>query len=346
MEKNREQESAGKIQGQSSPLSPGMILDIVNGFQESRILLTAIQLEVFSRLGCEKLTSNEIAHQIQADTRATDRLLNALTAMGLLQKAGLFFENTPVSRQYLDQNSPEFMWNIKHSVNRWDTWSTLTEAIQKGTCVIRKEEGNRDEEWNNAFIGAMHYRAVNDADNMVAAVGVSAIKSILDVGGGSGGYAMAFCRQNDSIRATIFDRPAIIPITKKYIEEAGFVGRIDTIAGDYHRDDFKGPYDLVIMSAIIHINTIDENIHLIRKGAQALNPGGRLVIQDFFIDETRTSPKHAVLFALNMLVATRGGDTYTGNEIKEWMTAAGLTGIERKSIAPRQDLLIGSHPGF
>ena len=322
-------------------LSKKIIMDMARGFQKSRILLTAVELEIFTVLGTSGKTADQVAEEIAADARATDRILNALTAMGFTEKTGNTFSNSPVSEKYLDQKSPEYIWRLKHSVNQWNSWSTLTQAVKKGTRVAETREKFKNEKMLNSFIGAMHYRAQQDADSMVSKIDTGGISRILDVGGGSGAYSMAFIKKNKTSSAVVFDLPDVIPITKKYIQEAGLSDRIETIPGDYLSDDFGSGYDLVLMSAIIHINTSQENFKLIQKGTDALRKGGCLVVQDFIVDESRTSPEHAVIFALNMLTATERGDTYTESEIREWMQSAGLFRITRKDYGPQHNLMIG-----
>jgi len=152
-------------------------------------------------------------------------------------------------------------------------------------------------------------------------------------------------RQNPSAAATIFDLPNIIPLTARYIASSGFSTQVDTKTGDYLADDFGKGYDLVFMSAIIHINSPEENQLLIRKGAEALNPGGKLVILDHIMNEDRTQPPVGAVFALNMLVGTFHGDTYTEKEIGSWMQDAGLSEIVMKVTPSGTQLMIGKRPG-
>jgi ubiquinone/menaquinone biosynthesis C-methylase UbiE len=152
---------------------------------------------------------------------------------------------------------------------------------------------------------------------------------VLDVGGGSGAFAVAFVRAGKGVTATVFDLPVVLPLTQKYVSAERLTDRIELVAGDYTRDELPGGYDLVFLSAIIHSNSPDQNRDLMRKCARALNPMGSLVVQDFIMDENRTVPPGGAFFALNMLVGTAAGDTYTESEIRDWMEEAGLSDIKR-----------------
>jgi SAM-dependent methyltransferase len=120
----------------------------------------------------------------------------------------------------------------------------------------------------------------------------------------------------------------VIPLTKEYVERAGMSAQIDCAAGDYNEDELGRDYDLVFMSSIVHINSLEQNQELIAKGARALKTGGRLVVRDFVVDNDRTGPLWGIMFALNMLVNTEQGDTYTKDEIFGWFGRAGLERFE------------------
>lgn len=306
-------------------------------FQKSRIILTAVELEVFSALGNDRRSSSEVAKLLGTDERATDRLMNALTAMGLLKKTEGKFSNTETTARYLNKESPDYMAGLLHSASLWKSWSKLTQVVKKGEPADR-ESDDRDL-WG--FISAMHERAKSSAPNIVEMLDLSGVKSILDVGGGSGAFSMAFVKAKKDIKATVFDLPDVIPLTREYIHQEGLDNHIDTISGDYKRDDFGRGYDLVFLSAIIHINSYQENKELIKKCVHSLNPGGHLIVQDFIMDESRTIPGFGAIFALNMLVNTQAGDTYTESEVRAWMEYAGLKDIERKDTGSVTSLIMG-----
>jgi precorrin-6B methylase 2 len=188
----------------------------------------------------------------------------------------------------------------------------------------------------------MHWRAVRNAGDIISLIDLSGVSKVLDVGGGSGAYAMAFVKADQSIRATVFDLPGVVPLTQGYIKQAGLSECVQTVAGNYLSDELGEGFDLIFISAVIHSNSPEENRMLLGKAVQALNHGGRVVIQDFIINEDRTGPAWSVLFALNMLVATKGGDTYTGSEVRTWMTEAGLSQIVRKDTSFGTNLMVGT----
>ncbi len=318
------------------------IARVSRAFRQSRVLLTAVELDLFSLLAGGGATSAEAAARIGADPRATDRLMNALTALGLLDKEGGRFSNRRAASRFLVRGAPEYMAGLGHSSNQFRRWATLTEAVRAGHSVIEREGG--DDGTVEAFIAAMHARALDEADALIAPLDLGGVGRVLDVGGGSGVFAMAFCRAREGLVTVVLDLPRVTRLTREYVAEAGFSGRVETMDGDYLECDFGGGFDLVFFSAVVHINSPDENRLLMRKAFAALVPGGRVVIQDHVMDNDRTTPAAGALFALNMLVSTRGGDTYTEAEIRGWLEDAGLGEVEHLRSAPGASLIIGGKP--
>jgi SAM-dependent methyltransferase len=315
---------------------------MARAFFRSRILLTAYELGLFTALGEAGKTSAEVAKELGTDPRATDRLMNALTVLGLLDKEEGLFGNTPAASRYLVEGKPEYMAGLMHTVNLWDSWSTLTDAVRAGTSVFERPGGEAGERRTDAFIAAMHYGASLRAERVVAALDLAGVSRVLDVGGGSGAYAMAFVRACDGITATVFDLPPVTPLTRRYVEAEGLSDKVEVVEGDANVDELPRGYDLVFMSQLLHSNSAEENEALIANGAASLNAGGRLVVQDFVVDEGRAGPPRPVIFALNMLVATEAGDTYTESEIRGWMGAAGLREIQRIDTDFETTLIIGT----
>jgi 2-polyprenyl-3-methyl-5-hydroxy-6-metoxy-1,4-benzoquinol methylase len=331
---------------ESDALSPDSIREIAHACQRSRVLLTAYELGVFTALGDASKSSAEVATKLKTDPRATDRLMNALCAIGLLEKKGDKFSNTPATARFLVQGKPEYMAGLMHTVHLWDTWSTLTPAVREGKSVGRPPVNERGEKWLTAFIAAMHDRAKKQAPVVASLLDLSGVSRVLDVGGGSGAFAMAFVCAKAGISATVFDLPNVVSLTQTYIEQEGLADKVKTVAGDYMVDDLGSGFDLVFLSAIIHSNSVEENLKLIRKCAQALSPQGQVVVQDFIMDEDRTSPAHGALFALNMLVGTEAGDTYTEAEVRSWMEETGLSNFIRKDTHFGTALIMGRKSGI
>lgn len=313
---------------------------LTRAFQQCRVFLTAFELDIFTVLEGSEKTSEEIAEEIKADPRATDRLLNALCVTEAITKSKGTFRNSETASEFLVKGKPGYQAGIMHSVHLWDSWTELTNSVKTGGLEKKSPVEKMEDDWFEPFIAAMHSRALNEAPELVHQIDLTGVKRVLDVGGGSGAYSMAFAVAKRDILSTVFDLPTVIPLAQRYIKADGLEKRIDTVMGDYNTDELPSGYDLVFLSAIIHSNSSEQNIALFKKIYKSLNSGGRIVISDFIMDDDRTSPAFGAFFSLNMLVNTTSGDTYTQSELKDWIEQAGMTFVERKD-AQNTSLIIG-----
>jgi predicted O-methyltransferase YrrM len=280
------------------------IRELANSFRESRVLLTAVELKIFTLLDKHMLTSDEVSQKINSNPRAIDRLMNTLCGMNLLKKVHGKFYNSDLSAKYLVESKPDFMGNLYHVNNLWRYWSNLTASVIKGSSVTIDENEPDEDDWAEAFIGAMHYRGVNQGKILAMMIDFTNVKTMLDVGGGSAAFAMEIVKKNPEIHAVVLDLPYVIPLTKRYVSESGLTEKFNFIEGNYLTTVFTGSYDLILLSAIVHINNYEQNKMLIKKCTDALNKNGMIIINDFIMNEDRTEPYHGALFSLNMLVGT------------------------------------------
>jgi SAM-dependent methyltransferase len=290
-------------------------------FQGSRVLLTAYELGVFTALGQGPRSSEQVARALGTDPRATDRLLRALCVLGLARRRDEAFENTEAGSRHLVRGEPG-----------------------RGGSVLEGGLDGRGPDWIHAFIEAMHQRARDTAPRIVGSLDLTGVRKVLDVGGGSGVYAMAFARAADDVTVTVFDLPAVIPLTREYVCAAGLQDRIELVEGDYTADAFGEGFDLVFLSAILHINSPQGNQALLHKAASALRPGGQIAVLDFIMAEDRSDPPFGAMFALNMLVGTPAGDTYTEAEIRGWLEAAGMNEVQRLERDGMAEMIVARRP--
>ncbi len=293
------------------------------GFRATRVILTANNYKVFEFLQTPK-TASEIAREIKTSGRATEILLDAVTALGLLRKAAGKYRNTSVAARFLLKDSPWYQGDmLRHMDALWKSWSGLDEVVRTG---LPNRAGGRDHE---AFIRAMHNNAVFRAKEVVEAIGMRGVKKALDLGGGPGTYSMEMARKN--VAVTLFDLPNTLAVSRKIVQAAK-VGNINFRGGDFHGDDIGSGYDLVFVSQILHSLSEHESIELLMKARFALNPKGKVAIQEFLLNENKASPVPGALFSINMLVNTSAGRCYTPQEIKAWLMKAGFRKIKTKAL--------------
>ena len=319
---------------------PDDVVETIRGFMPSRIILTALELDVFTAVGTGG-TAEQIAGRIQCAPRATEMLLNALVSLKLLQKNAGAYQNTPVSARFFVEGAPDSARMAQlHMANLWQRWSTLTAAVKEGTSVAPRAERNG---WTKPFIAAMDVNARGRARAVAQAVGLNGAKRMLDLGGGSAAYSIAFAKSAPGLECEIVDLAEVLPITQEYIRKAGLDDRIVTRAGDMLTVPLDaGKFDLVLLAAICHMFSPQENRELLQRAYRALAPGGRVVISDFVLEADKTAPRFGALFALNMLVGTSAGSSYSEPEYTAWLKDAGFTDPKRVRMPGPANLMIGT----
>ena len=321
----------------------GMLPDrweqMIRGFMPSRCILTALELDLFTAVG-EGASAEEIGAKLHVNARAVGMLLNALVALGLLSKTGDDYKNTAESARFFVQESKDNHRNgLLHTANIWNGWSTLTEAVRTGTRVAIDREENQD--WTRNFIAGMQRNAKDRAPLVVKALGTAGVRRVLDLGGGSGAYSIAFAKAGPDVRCEVLDLPEVVPLTAEYISQAGMAAQVSVRPGDMLHDDFGGGYDLILLNAICHMFSEEQNQDIFRRAHSALAPNGRLVVQDFILNPDKTGPQQAALFSLNMLVGTSAGASYSEPEYTEWMKAAGFGEVIRINLPGPSSLIVG-----
>jgi predicted O-methyltransferase YrrM len=309
-------------------MKPETILGLSRKFMESRIFLTAAELDIFSLLMKDPMSAREVADKIPVTLRGITILLNALVPMGLLEKKDEKYYCPAEVGALLAADSPtSILPLVMLTVGGWKRWSGLTEIVRQGAQKARPRVFDSSETEREAFIRAMDAIAHRIAPGIVAAVKPWEAKRLLDIGGASGSYTEAFLEASPDMKATIFDLPPVIKIARRRFAATGLLDRIAFVAGDYNQDELPAGHDLALLSAIIHQNSPEQNIELYGKTYRALQPGGRLVIRDHVMSPDHTRPASGALFAVNMLVGTPGGNTYSFEEIKASVESAGFIKI-------------------
>lgn len=318
---------------------PDDLNETIRAFMSSRAVLTALELDIFTAVA-SGASAAEVAQKVHADPRATEMLLNALVSLKLLDKKGDIFLNTVASARFLAEGSRDnARGGLLHTAHLWHRWSTLTECVRAGTSVGTHRTSEDD--WVKDFIAAMDRNARERASAVVKGVGAATIKRMLDLGGGSGAYSIAFARAIPGLKSEILDLGDVVPLAQEYIQKAGLADRISTRAGDMLRDPLGENYDLILISAICHMFSAEENRELLKRAFNALAPKGQVVVQDFILEPSKTAPRFAALFSLNMLVGTRAGSSYSEPEYASWLRDAGFADARRVRLPGPSGLMIG-----
>jgi precorrin-6B methylase 2 len=295
-------------------------------YWETKILLTAVRLDVFSALDGKPKTAHEVAGRVGAHEPTLGLLLNALVAMRLLTKEGEVYGNSSAAEKHLVRHSAQYIGHLLllHDAE-WNNWGKLEETIRTGQRSVDRHVFETDPELGSNVLAVLHRIGQQSGPDFAKRLELTGRVRLLDLGGGAGTNAIAFCRTYPELTATVFDLPATLRLTEKTVKDAGLESRIALLPGDFNKDMLGGPYDVVLMSDILHYQTFDTNAALVKKVFSHLAPGGRLVIKDRFLDEAGTGPAWTTAFAVHILVNTQQGGCYKTSDAIQWMTKAGFT---------------------
>ena len=305
------------------------ISDIVRSFQPACVITAAAELDIFSPLHKKPMTAKMLADTINTDPRATAVLLDALAALYLLNKKdNIYSVPEDAAKLLTEQSHDNILPTIRHLSNCLRHWSRLAWVTQSGRPPEREPSIRGRDGDIESFIGAMHNISSTFAAEVIDKLKPLKFEHLLDIGGASGTWTIEFLRAAPKARATLFDQPDVMPLAEKRITEAGLGGRIKLVAGDFYTDRLPTGADLAFLGAICHQNSREQNRSLFEKVYEAMKSGGHAVIRDVVMEPSRTSPQSGALFAVNMLVSTENGSTYTFEEYKEDLKNAGFTEVK------------------
>lgn len=303
------------------------ILELARSYQPSAVLTAAAELDLFGKLAERPRTGAELAALLKCDQRGLIVLLDALVALQLLEKQETVYASSPTVAALLgERGNRTVAAMVRHQGTCLRRWAQLGRVVKDGhpaqpSPSVRGEAGDLE-----SFIKAMHNTSAPVADEVIQAIQPLHFHCLLDVGGGPGTWTAAFLRSCSAGRAVLFDLPDVLPIAREQLRAAGLIERVELVAGDFTTDPLPAGADLAWVSAIVHQNSRAQNRALFAKVFQALVPGGQIAIRDILMQPSRTAPLAGALFAVNMLVSTDQGGTFTFDELREDLESAGFTG--------------------
>lgn len=319
------------------------INQIAHAYRDAQILFSGLRLGVFDALDKGAQTAGDLARELNVDQRGIRILCDALAALELLNKTDEgSYCNLPDAAAMLLADSPTSQREILlHNAGLYQRWAGLTQVVRSGIPVppeVVEPELRRNPE---SFARAMADVGRQSAAATAEMLELGEVRDLLDAGGGPGVYALEFARRNPQLQALVFDTAETLRETQRNISRAGMENQVRTQAGNLLEDDFGGPYDLVFVSNVLHCFSAEHCRSLISRAVRVLRPGGQLCVKDFIPDPKRKKPQGALLFAVNMLVNTPGGDTYTSAQLRLWFEEAGLHGVRQIPLTAQSSLMLG-----
>ncbi len=315
------------------------INDMAGGYKNAAILLNALRAGIFEAFGDQWRTPLDIANECGLDERATDIVLHALAAIGLLKHENERFKLEPEAGAVLLADSPTTLKSILgHNLSMMRNWAQLDTVLKTGGPAPRPERTEQD---LRDFICGMENVSRQSSREVAAKIDFSKARRLLDLGGGPGTAAITLAQANPQLHCVVFDLAGPLDIARQQIAAAGLQDRITTVAGDYDLDPIGTGFDVVYISNIIHSMAPAKTLALLKKAHAALVPGGRLLLKDFFLEDSRTEPVPCAQFSVNMLVHSEGGKSYTRSETLALLEEAEFGDFDIVDIASHSQVIVG-----
>lgn len=310
--------------------NPAALLQLSGSYWATCALHAGVKLDLFSHLSARPRSAAELARELGLNERALQMLLGALAAMGLLQRQAESFVASGAAKRWLARDSVDYLgYMILHHHHLVPGWARLDEAVRTGAPVRDRVSHEPTDQERESFLMGMFNLAMLSAPKVVPHIDLSRCSRLLDLGGGPGTWAIQFCLANPDLTAVIFDLPTTRPFAEQTVTRFGLADRIAFAAGDFTRDALPAGCDVAWLSQVLHGEAPEQAAAVVRRAAEALAPGGMLLVQEFVLDADRCGPEFPALFSLNMLIGTPAGQAYSEPELVAMMTRAGLVAVER-----------------
>jgi ubiquinone/menaquinone biosynthesis C-methylase UbiE len=333
----------------NKPVTPERIMQFVWGYAPTLVIEAAVRHGVFDLLDQGPLTIVQVAARTGASPRGIKAILDVLVSLHLLQRKGARFALAPESAAFLVSTKPSYFGMLFHHVSGQllPAWLQLTEVVRTGRPATKVNKRKQGAAFFAKFVESLFplsFPAASALGHHLGIPGISAPASVLDIGAGSGVWGITLAKQSPHLRIHAVDWPQVLKVTRRVAQKHGVAKRLSTAAGDFFEADFGKGHRLATIGHILHSEGRERSQRLLKKVFHALAPGGIVAIQEFVPNEERTGPPNALIFAVNMLVNTEAGDTFTFSEMSQWLRKAGFKNLRLLEVPSVSPLVLADKP--
>jgi SAM-dependent methyltransferase len=330
-------------------ITPDAIIELGLGFMSSKVLLSAIELGLFTTLSSGSLDAETIRARLGLHPRALRDFLDALVALGMIEKSDDGYANTPATGLFLDRSRPGYVGGFLEMANArlYGFWDSLTEGLRTGEPQNEAKTGGdlfealyADPDALKDFLAAMTGLSLVTGSALARKFPWADYRSFVDVGCAEGGVSVAIAAAHPHLSGIGFELPAVQPHFEAFVVRHGLSNRLRFAGGDFFADPFP-MVDAVVMGHILHDWDLEKKRQLIAKAYEALPPGGAFIAFEPLIDNGRRENVVGLLTSLNMLIETRGGFDYTFADCEGWLGAAGFRETRWEHLAGPESMVIG-----
>jgi ubiquinone/menaquinone biosynthesis C-methylase UbiE len=334
----------------SSQISPERILQLAWGYAPPLIIGAAVRHRLFDLLEGGPLELEELAKRASISVRGARSILDALVALELLRKEEKHrYALTPESGAFLVTTKPGFQGGMFRHIDRQllPKWLDIAEIVRTGRPSTSANQEGTGAEFFREFVEdifPMSYAAAQTLGDALKLPAANEPVLVLDLAAGSGVWGVALAQKSAQARVTAVDWAGVIPVTRRVAQRYGLADRFTFIEGDLLEVDFGRDHHIATLGHILHSEGERRSRELLRKTHAALAPGGTIAIAEFILNDARTGPLNAALFAVNMLVNTDHGDAFTLSEMSAWLTEVGFENIRTLEAQAPSPLILADKP--
>ena len=335
-------------------ISPDPIFQMLTGFWVSKTLMSAVELDIFTKLEGKQASMKELQQMLEMESRPAEIFASALLSLGLIEQKDGRLSNSAVASAFLNKNNPGYMGDIVRMFDErlYKGWDLLTWSLQNNKPVDAKKGGGGESLFDDAkqnknidaivkFTHAMHGVSIGPAMALVKTFDFSKCRKMMDIGGGSGVYAINVVKENPHMTATVLDLEPVCKVAQEYIDRYDLASRIKTQPLDFFKENLPNGHDVAFLSHILHDYDKEKGIALLKKIYDSLSETGVIIVSEWMLNDNRTGPVPSALMGLNMVVETNGGRNYSFEEIADMLKQAGFKNAEKRPLAGPAEIAIG-----
>ena len=331
-------------------VTPEQIMQLGFAFLGSKTLLSAVELGLFTELSAGPLNTDDLTTRLKLHPRAARDFFDALVSLGMLERNGEDYSNTPQSENFLVRNKLTYIGGILEMSNErlYPFWGSLTEGLQTGLPQNEVKTGGSGlfealygaPERLRLFLGGMTGLSMGASLAIAKKFPWQNYSTVVDVGGAQGGLLVQLCLTHANLTGTNYDLAVVKPVFEEYVATNGLKDRLRFQTGDFFNEPLPNA-DVITMGHILHDWDLEQKRMLLDKAYQALPEGGALIVFEALIDDERRANTFGLLMSLNMLIETPGGFDYTGGDCAQWMRDAGFRETRVEHLAGPDSMVVG-----
>jgi hypothetical protein len=321
-------------------LTPDLIFQVATGFMATKHLFAANEIGLFENLAEGPATLDELAQRTGIPRRTLRIVVDAMVALGFVDRQGDHYQNGPVAASFLSGRTPNDLRPVLHFFDRlnYPRWEKFEEAVRTGKAIFGELDFTKEEQ--EIYSKGVEAITAGGAHALATTYDFSQHQRVLDLGGGTGSFLLGVLRHHSGVEGTLFELPSTAAVARQLLAGNPLRDRIKIVEGNFFKDPVPTGHDAVIIADVVHLFSPERNLELLRRIREGVADGARLLLVDFWTNLTHTQPTFAALIAGQFLITTGEGDVYNQEEVSGWLWQTGWRPLEHKPLAGPASLIV------